>query len=80
MRILFFYFFIVLIFPSGAQVFTLSGKITDDKKNALPFASVILKGTTIGDRSIIGIRTIVTAGNYPNDSTIVSGKPVILKR
>lgn len=32
-------------------MFTLSGKITDSKKNALPFASVILKGTTIATNS-----------------------------
>ena len=51
MRIFFFSFFTVLIFSLGAQVFTLSGKITDSNRNVLPFASVILKGTTIATNS-----------------------------
>ncbi len=33
------------------QTYTLSGKLTDTKKNALPFASVVIKGTTIGTNS-----------------------------
>lgn len=38
-------------FFSFSQTFNLSGKITDSKNNALPFASVIVKGTTIGTNS-----------------------------
>lgn len=36
-----------------AQTYTLSGKIADTKNNALPFASVLVKGTTIGTNSNI---------------------------
>jgi hypothetical protein len=35
----------------SAQTYTLSGKISDSKKNALPFASVVIKGTTTGTNS-----------------------------
>ncbi len=50
------YVFIVLVafclsFDLCAQSFILSGKITDDKKEALPFASVFVKGTTVGTNS-----------------------------
>ncbi|MHB8258628.1 MAG: DUF5686 and carboxypeptidase regulatory-like domain-containing protein [Bacteroidia bacterium] len=34
-----------------AQTYTLSGKISDSKKNSLPFSSVVVKGTTIGTNS-----------------------------
>lgn len=40
--------FFLLSFSSYAQTFILSGKVADAKKNALPFASVFVKGTTIG--------------------------------
>jgi acetyltransferase-like isoleucine patch superfamily enzyme len=39
--------------------------------------ATILKGTEIGDNSIVGIRTIVTKNNYPKNSVIVSNKPVV---
>jgi hypothetical protein len=51
MRNLFLLFSFLSSFSLSAQQFTLSGKITDTKKNALPFASVIIKGTTIGTNS-----------------------------
>lgn len=47
-------YFILLYFLSYsifAQTFTLSGKVTDTKNNALPFASVVVKGTTMGTNS-----------------------------
>lgn len=43
------FFFAVVI--GHAQSYTLSGKLTDSKGAALPFASVIIKGTTIGTNS-----------------------------
>lgn len=51
MRFFYFLLFYCLTCIALAQTFTLSGKITDSKKNALPFASVILKGTTIATNS-----------------------------
>src|SRR5688500_12202959 len=47
---------LVLLFVIGArfsyaQLFLLSGTITDEKNNPLPFASVIVKGTSIGTTS-----------------------------
>lgn len=49
------YYFSILILSltlnSLAQSFILSGKITDTKNNPVPFASVIVKGTTIGTNS-----------------------------
>ncbi len=51
MRLLFFLIYFISSFFVSAQLVTLSGKITDLKKNALPFASVIIKGTTIGTNS-----------------------------
>jgi hypothetical protein len=48
MRILSLIFIICFQFSSYAQTFVLSGKVTDSKNNALPFASVFVKGTTIG--------------------------------
>ncbi|MBP7808234.1 MAG: carboxypeptidase-like regulatory domain-containing protein [Bacteroidia bacterium] len=48
MRILILISFFCLQFSVHAQTFVLSGKITDSKNNALPFASVFVKGTTIG--------------------------------
>jgi acetyltransferase-like isoleucine patch superfamily enzyme len=41
--------------------------------------ATILKGTTIGSKSIVGIRTLVTSGDYPEESRILSLKPVTLK-
>jgi len=43
------FFVIAIILP--AQTFLVSGKITDSKGNPLPFATVIVKGTTIGTNS-----------------------------
>ncbi|HEX7414912.1 MAG TPA: carboxypeptidase-like regulatory domain-containing protein, partial [Bacteroidia bacterium] len=34
-----------------SQTYPLSGKISDSKKNSLPFSSVVVKGTTIGTNS-----------------------------
>ncbi|HXC03779.1 MAG TPA: acyltransferase [Bacteroidia bacterium] len=42
--------------------------------------ATILKGVSVGDRSIIGIRTVVSSGSYPDDSRIVSQKPFNLKK
>ena len=39
--------------------------------------ATILKGSNIGDRSIVGIRTVVSSGNYKSDSRIVTCKPQI---
>ena len=54
------------LLPAKAQTYTLSGKITDTKNNALPFASVLVKGTTIGSNSNInGLYSIkLPAGTY----------------
>ena len=58
--------FFLLSFTFYAQTFTLSGKLTDTKKNALPFASVVVKGTTIGTNSNAdGLYSIkIPAGTY----------------
>ncbi|MEO8886859.1 MAG: DUF5686 and carboxypeptidase regulatory-like domain-containing protein [Mucilaginibacter sp.] len=40
-------FFITLSFPVSAQV-SISGKITDEKSNPIPFASIYIKNTTQG--------------------------------
>jgi acetyltransferase-like isoleucine patch superfamily enzyme len=40
--------------------------------------AVITKGTRLGDRCIVGIGTVVPAGDYPPDSTIVSPRPRVL--
>jgi len=37
--------------PALAQTFSLSGKVTDDKKNALPFTSILVKGSGTGTNS-----------------------------
>jgi hypothetical protein len=49
-----------------SQTFSLSGKLTDTKKNVLPFASVVVKGTTIGTNSNAdGLYSIkLPAGTY----------------
>ena len=64
----FFYSFIIcsLSFQMLAQTFTLSGKLTDTKKNGLPFASIVVKGTTIGTNSNAdGLYSLkLTAGTY----------------
>ncbi|MFI5148638.1 MAG: acyltransferase [Bacteroidia bacterium] len=41
--------------------------------------ATILKGVTIGNKSIVGIRTVIGSGNFPDESRIVSPKPVDLK-
>lgn len=51
LRHLYLFIFILLAGTMAAQLFTLSGRITDSKKNALPFASVLIKGTTNGTNS-----------------------------
>lgn len=51
MRKLFLFNLIFIISSSFAQSYLVSGKISDTKGNALPFASVIIKGTTIGTNS-----------------------------
>jgi acetyltransferase-like isoleucine patch superfamily enzyme len=42
--------------------------------------ATITKGTQIGNRCMIGIRTVVGGGHYPDDTTIVSDKPRIITR
>jgi hypothetical protein len=63
-----FYAFIIcsLSFRVLSQTFTLSGKLTDAKQNGLPFASIVVKGTTIGTNSNAdGLYTLkLPAGNY----------------
>ena len=48
-------FYLILLnflsFSFFAQTFILSGKVSDNKKEPLPFASVFVKGTTIGTNS-----------------------------
>ncbi len=49
-------FFIVFVFKfialyANAQFYSISGKITDDNNEVLPFSSVLVKGTTIGTTS-----------------------------
>ncbi|MGZ3931237.1 MAG: DUF5686 and carboxypeptidase regulatory-like domain-containing protein [Bacteroidia bacterium] len=51
MRCLYSLIYFLLTFSLSAQLYTLSGKITDSKNNPLPFASVIIKGTTNGTNS-----------------------------
>jgi acetyltransferase-like isoleucine patch superfamily enzyme len=42
--------------------------------------ATITKGTKIGNRCIVGTRTIVGGGEYPDDTTLVSDKPRIITR
>ncbi len=42
--------------------------------------SIVLKGTSIGSRSIVGMGTTVTAGAYTEDSIIVSEKAKVVQR
>ncbi len=42
--------------------------------------ATIIKGVTLGSRSIVGIRTTVPSGTYGEDSRIVSAKPVQLNK
>lgn len=52
MRLIFFLLLILFIpWTLCGQTFTLSGKVTDDKKNALPFAAVLVKGSGTGTNS-----------------------------
>ena len=50
-KITLFIFFNLVSLGFFAQSFILSGKITDEKKESLPFASVFVRGTTIGTNS-----------------------------
>ncbi|WP_075601709.1 TonB-dependent receptor [Saccharicrinis aurantiacus] len=47
-----FYLLIILVFVSGfcvaAETYTVSGKITDTKKQAIPFATVVIANTSVG--------------------------------
>jgi hypothetical protein len=58
-------FFLFLSFALSAQTYILSGKISD-KNEALPFATIIVKGTTQGTNSNInGLYTLkLPAGKY----------------
>lgn len=49
-----------------AQTYIVSGKITDDKKQGLPFSSVLVKGTTIGtNTNVDGEYTLkLASGEY----------------
>lgn len=40
--------FIIFSYKAFSQTFVVSGRITDDNKQGLPFSSVLVKGTTIG--------------------------------
>lgn len=42
--------------------------------------SVIPKGVNIGSRSIVGMGTVVTPGDYPADSRIVMSRPRVIVR
>jgi len=42
--------------------------------------ATITKGTKIGNRCMVGIRTVVGGGEYSDDTTIVSNKPRIITR
>ncbi|MFN6199256.1 MAG: acyltransferase [Aphanizomenon sp.] len=42
--------------------------------------ATILKGTMIGNRSIVGIRTTLGGGEYPDDSVIVSPKLRVIQK
>lgn len=63
-------FYFILFFTISlqflAQTYTLSGKIIDEKGNTLPFASLLVKGTSIGTNSnISGLYSIkLSAGTY----------------
>lgn len=61
-----FLFFIGLFFPAKTQVFVVSGKISDERHQGLPFSSVMVKGTTHGtNANADGFYTIkLQAGTY----------------
>lgn len=42
--------------------------------------ATITKGTKIGNRCIVGTRTVVGGGEYPDDTTLVSNKPRIITK
>jgi acetyltransferase-like isoleucine patch superfamily enzyme len=42
--------------------------------------ATVTKGVEIGDRSIVGIRAVVSRGFYENDCIIVNSKPIVIKR
>jgi len=42
--------------------------------------ATITKGVNIGNKSIVGIRTSVSGGEYPDDSIIVSNPPKIINK
>lgn len=69
MRILSLVFIICLQFSTHAQTFILSGKVTDSKSNALPFASVFVKGTTIGTNT--NVDGLYTLRLQPGDHEII---------
>src|ERR1700743_2229141 len=45
---LIFLFLTVICFRAFSQSYVISGRITDDNKQGLPFSTVLVKGTTIG--------------------------------
>ncbi len=51
MRSLLIFFLVTVSFRVFCQPVTLSGKITDDKKNGLPFTSILVKGSGTGTNS-----------------------------
>ncbi len=65
MKLVAYYLLFLIPIYTNAQSFILSGKITD-KKEALPFATIIVKGTTNGTNSNInGFYTLkLPAGSY----------------
>jgi hypothetical protein len=71
--------FVFLSLGFSAQTFILSGKVTDDKKEVLAFASVFVKGTTIGTNSNIdGFYTLKLApGQYEIVFQYVGYKKVV---
>lgn len=66
MRVFAVIFLICVQFSASAQNLLLSGKVTDSKNNPLPFASVFVKGTTIGtNTNADGIYNLrLKEGNY----------------
>lgn len=67
MKNLFLFIFLCFSFNNlFSQTFLVSGKITDDKKQGLPFSSVLVKGTTIGtNTNVDGEYTLkLAAGEY----------------
>lgn len=65
-RQLYFLVFMSFLFSVHAQYFVVSGKITDEKHQGLPFSSVMVKGTTLGtNANADGYYTLkLQAGTY----------------